>query len=119
MTMIEKLYGRYYNIDQLFVSPADQGFDGVARDRTYLVLARKGVVRQDFDLRDVYSRVTKYIKKHVTTEPCDYIIASRNDILLEAQEVARVRKRCFFPPEDCLEKITLCLNMLLNIPTLT
>ena len=52
--MIRQLYGRHYAIEQLFVKPGDQGHQGVARDRTYLILALKTAVVKKHEPRLVY-----------------------------------------------------------------
>ena len=46
MAMIKTLYSRHYDIRTLFVSPADQGHAGIARDRVYVILALKGRVEE-------------------------------------------------------------------------
>ena len=80
MPMIMLLYSRYYAIKKLHVSPADQGHAGVARDRIYLVLALKG-------------KVSQFIKRRVQTRPCDYLVASWDELQREAQAVAMTRKK--------------------------
>ena len=92
MTMIRQLYGRYYDIAQLFVTPADQGHAGVARTRTYLILTLKGVVRQARDVNAVYREVSNFIAGLVQTQPGDYLVADRVDLLLEAHRTAAARK---------------------------
>ncbi|CAE7276424.1 unnamed protein product, partial [Symbiodinium microadriaticum] len=86
MNMIETLYGRHYDIVQLFVSPADQGHAGVARNRTYLILTRKHVVRQVRDVTKVYTELSHHISSLVQTRPRDYLVASRLDLLMEVRE---------------------------------
>ena len=70
MTMIHRLCSKHYRIHQLFVTPADQGFDGTARERTYVVMTRKHSVAQIYNLDKLYDEVTAYIRKVVRgTEP--------------------------------------------------
>ena len=95
MNMIETLYGRHYDIVQLFVSPADQGHAGVARNRTYLILTRKHVVRQVRDVTKVYTELSHHISSLVQTRPRDYLVASRLDLLMEAGATAITRKLSF------------------------
>ena len=95
MTMINTLYGRHYNITQLFVSPADQGHSGVARDRTYLVLTLKDKVTQVHDVEVVYRKVSTYIRQRVQTRASDYLIATKSDLLRDAQYCANKRGKPF------------------------
>eukprot|EP00435_Cladocopium_sp_Y103_P039076 s756_g10.t1 len=95
MTMIRKLYARHYDIQQLFVSPADQGHSGVARDRTYLVLTLKDKVTQVFDVQAVYRLVSNYIRQKVQTRPSDYLIATTDDLLMDAWNISNKRKKRF------------------------
>ncbi|CAE7811005.1 unnamed protein product [Symbiodinium sp. CCMP2592] len=95
MHMIRLLYGRYYDIQQLWVTPSDQGHAAVARARTYLILARLGQVEQVHDPSFVYDQVTDNIKARVQTRPRDYFVATRNQVLQEAQHTARVRNVVF------------------------
>jgi hypothetical protein len=95
MPMIMLLYSRYYAIKKLHVSPADQGHAGVDRDRIYLVLALKGKVEELHDVQDTYSKVSQFIKRRVQTRPCDYLVASWDELQREAQAVAMTRKKKF------------------------
>lgn len=54
MAMITKLYGSHYDIEQLFVSPSDSGHDGVARERTYLILSLRKSVCKAYDVKALY-----------------------------------------------------------------
>ncbi|CAL1159908.1 unnamed protein product [Cladocopium goreaui] len=85
----------HYNITQLFVSPADQGHSGVARDRTYLVLTLKDKVTQVHDVEVVYRKVSTYIRQRVQTRPSDYLIATKSDLLRDAQYCANKRGKPF------------------------
>ena len=71
MKMMNRLYARHYAIKQLFVSPSDQGHAGVARDRTYLILALKKAVVEVHDPKQVYKdRLKKKCsKKNIPWEP--------------------------------------------------
>eukprot|EP00435_Cladocopium_sp_Y103_P013458 s5184_g3.t1 len=86
---------RHYDIEQLFVSPADQGHRGVARDRTYLVLTLKDKVIQVFDVQAVYKLVSNYIRQKVQTRPSDYLIATTDELLMDAWNTANKRKKRF------------------------
>lgn len=47
LRMIERLYGRHYDMQVLYVSPEDVGHSGVARNRLYAILwLRAKVVRK-------------------------------------------------------------------------
>ena len=91
MHMIERLYGRYYDVQKLLVSPADQGHAGMARKRVYLILARKGLVLEVHDVQSMYSEISEFISGLVATKPRDYLVASRVDRLLDASRIAAKR----------------------------
>ena len=93
--MIHLMYGRYYDIRQLFVNPSDQGHTAVARERTYLILFWRGVVRQLYDPVKLYDEVSAFIREHVATRPRDYLIGTKQQVLAEARHVAQVRKTRF------------------------
>ena len=93
--MIQKLYGRHYAIEQLFVTPADQGHAGVARSRTYLVLALRRLVERTQDLQQVYKLVSDAIACRVHTRPRDYLVASWTELCEEASRTARRRGIAF------------------------
>eukprot|EP00435_Cladocopium_sp_Y103_P064885 s253_g26.t1 len=92
MSMIVKLYSKYYHICVLMVSPRDQGHAGVARDRVYLILTLKSKVEQIFNPQDLYNAITEYITARVQTRPRDYLVSDNVDLLLEATRVSSVRK---------------------------
>ncbi len=91
--MIKILYSRHYSIQQLFVCPSDQGHRGVARARTYLVMALKGVVQQCHDVVEVYRKVSAFISQRVQTRPSDYMVSELPEIQEESQYTASIRKK--------------------------
>ena len=92
MNMIVKLYSKYYDIAVLKVSPRDQGHAGVARDRMYLILTLRSLVEQVFNPNAVYAKITEYITARVQTQPRDYLVSDRVDLILESGRTAAVRK---------------------------
>ena len=105
--MIFKLYGKFYEIRVLTCSISDQGHNGASRMRFYLAMFWKGDVIEIYSIKVMYDKVTSYIKKHVSTKPSDYFVATTYDVALEAADVARARKkRCRTAPCSC--KFLLC-----------
>ena len=89
---------------QLFSEPSDFGFSGLARRRTWVIGAHRdltiikedpfevlGAIREACSTPDFQSSIT------------DYLVASKNDILLEASEVALRRNIRFVPDQMNLE----------------
>jgi len=54
MLMIQKLYGKHYEIIPLYVAPSDQGHTGVARDRVYVILWLRDKVVMTADPKKLY-----------------------------------------------------------------
>ena len=92
MDMIHLLYKKTYNISPLRVSPADQGHAGVARERLYLILTLKGVVEEVTNPKQLYDEISQHIRKHIKTEPKDYLISLPFDYFTEAMRTAK--RRC-------------------------
>ncbi|CAE8628110.1 unnamed protein product [Polarella glacialis] len=107
LIMIEFLFADEYDIHQLWVKTHDSGHSGVARFRTYLILNRRSATACNFDPEQLYKIIADRITAAVQTSPRDYICATTEEILLEAQEVARTRCIMFRP--GCLD-MTYLLN---------
>lgn len=90
--MVNLLYGYHYNIYPIYVSTDDVGHSGCSRNRVYVILAHKTRSRMLFNPYKMYKKVRKTIRKHVSTRPSDYLIAPKHEILLDAAEIARIRK---------------------------
>lgn len=97
MEMIKTLYAKHYDIEQLFVSPTDQGHAGIARDRLYLILALRGKVKQVHNVKCIYRKVSHYIRRRVATRPSDYLVSNLQDVHMDALRTARVRKKRWNP----------------------
>lgn len=93
MKMMEFLYGYYYHIYPFYVSTDDVGHSGCRRDRVYIILAHKTKVKKLVDPYVIYNKIRKTIRSNVYTEPSDYLIAPRDEIQLDAADVARIRKK--------------------------
>lgn len=116
MAMIKTLYSRHYDIRTLFVSPADQGHAGIARDRVYVILALKGRVEEAFNVENMYAKVSAFIRKRVQTVPSDYLISDYNELQREAQATATIRGLRFSPISVSL--VLIQASMFLNSPQL-
>ena len=101
--MIELLYGYHYQLFSFYVSPADVGHTGTSRDRVYIIMIHKRKVRVVHDPYKIYRRIVKTISKHVSTRPRDYLLASQNEILMDAADVARIRKKKMSAPYHSFE----------------
>lgn len=73
MGMIFALYSHHYHIRRLRVKPADQGHRAVSRKRLYLILTRKGKVREVADPQQMYDKVSQYIQSFVATKVEDKV----------------------------------------------
>ena len=73
---------------QLFSEPADVGFPGTARYRTWVVGSHQrysACLRDPFEVQDV---LTAAFRKHVCAKASDYLVASAAEIQMEAAMVA-------------------------------
>ena len=75
MGMVQKLYGRHYDLHPLNISPEDVGHAGVARARVYIVMAYRGLVTEHYDVQEMFRRVCQKMRQFVCTEPSDYFVA--------------------------------------------
>ena len=89
---MKRLYGKHYNFYPIYVTPGDQGHTGVARDRVYVAMALKGKAVPITDVRQLYERVTSFIKQFVSTRPRDYWVSSSYDKIVEASKTALQRR---------------------------
>jgi hypothetical protein len=95
MQMVRLLYGKHYKIYPLYVQTADQGHTGSTRSRVYVVLAHRLRATMTFDIYDMYEAVSKHLEAHIRTKPSDYLVSSRQEVLLDAGDVARTRNKKF------------------------
>ena len=86
-----------YQIYYLRVEPADSGHCGVARSRSYVMMRHVATTDCLYDPITLFQEISEYIQDRVQTQPSDYMIASDEEIALEAQAVARVRQIQFRP----------------------
>lgn len=91
--MIEHLYGAHYTIYPFRVSASNVGHTGSTRDRLYLVLAHKVHTRRVVNMGRMLRRVFSMIKANIVTFPADYLVASPEEIILDATDCARIRKK--------------------------
>ncbi|CAE8608932.1 unnamed protein product [Polarella glacialis] len=88
--IIRMLYGANYDIVVLYVGTEDQGHDGGTRYRLYALLNHRERVTAVYDAKEMYARITSVIRQHVRTQPCDYLVSTEEEIMLDAGETARV-----------------------------
>ena len=93
--MIRRLYGKFYDMKFIYLDCDDQGHDGTTRKRVYIILAYKGLTVCKHDPIELYCRITEHIQRYVKTAPSDYFISTDQEVLLDAEEVARTRKKKF------------------------
>jgi hypothetical protein len=91
--IIRMLYGAHYDIVVLYVGTEDQGHDGGTRYRLYALLNHRERVTAVYDAKEMYARITSVIRQHVRTQPCDYLVSTEEEIMLDAGETARVRNK--------------------------
>ena len=99
MGMVEDCH-EGYTFYQMFSEPEEMGFGGIARRRTWVAGSHDelAVCRHDpFELQEVLS--SKF-RSEIRTTVSDYLVANKNEVILEAQDVARTRHlHPFIPPE--------------------
>ena len=91
--MIKLLYGQHYDVYPLRVDVGDLGHTGASRERVYCILSHKKLTTRVADPENLYAAIARTMKRFVNTEPFDYFIATPREVLLAAQDLARVRKR--------------------------
>ena len=93
MPMIYFLYGRHYDIHVLRCEPKDSGLFATSRLRVYVILAHRGRTEMIANPERVYGKISREIQSRVKTSPQDYLVSDNLEVLDEAQQLARVRKR--------------------------
>ncbi len=93
MGMIEILYGKHYNIYEIIADCSDQGHSGLSRLRIFVICAHKVHTTMLCDPVLLYDKITAVVKKYARTEPKDYLVSDRYEILREAADLAIVRKK--------------------------
>ena len=99
MSLVQLLYGFWYLLFPFYVSTDDVGHTGAARNRLYIIMVHKNKVRMVHDPYKIYKMIVKTISKHIKTRPSDYLIASRDEILRDAADVAHVRNKKMTAPK--------------------
>ncbi len=84
-------------------SPADVGHAGVSRDRTYVIMRHVETVDCLHDPMDLYHQIASHISHRIATQPQEYMIATHQEIALEASAVARQRGIIYQPEETDLQ----------------
>ena len=103
--MIRTLMDDDFLIIQVFVKPTDAGHDGVARWRTYIYLSHKETGRYLHDVNDLYEEVSRRITKVVKTRPSDYLVATDQQIALEAMRTA-ARNGITYQHDTCMQRLS-------------
>ena len=75
---------------QTFSEPSDFGFGGLARMRTWVMCAHKDLTTCLHDPYELLEKIKHECQKHQTTVS-DYLIATKHEIMLESQELAKRR----------------------------
>ena len=91
MGMMEDLHSPDYEFYQTFCEPADVGFFGTSRKRTYVFGAhveRTSVLHDPLELHD---KVRGVLSRRAQTRPRDYLIATDLEVRMEAQDLCRKR----------------------------
>ena len=89
-----------YDWYQIFTNPSDAGHFAMARSRTYCIGRHKTRSCCIHDPFLLHERLKDMMHQLVTTRPSDYLIASKGEVLMEAEACARRRQVEFKP--DCL-----------------
>ena len=100
--MIVGLMSPEYQCYIMSCSACDVGHAGTSRERTYIIMRHVEKTQCLYDPHEMYSKVASYISSKVATEPKDYMVASDQEIALEAMAVARQRGIVYQPYEQNL-----------------
>ena len=98
MEMLEETHSAY-DFYQLFISPADAGHAGTARDRTYVIGCHSSRTTCTYDPELLLGRISRRMRRKVRTRPSDYFFADTIEVALEAKRLAERRGICFQPGE--------------------
>ena len=98
MEMMEETHPSY-DLWQLQFQSRDTGHAGSARDRTYVLASHQDRTSCLFDPDELKGLISKRMQKKVETRPSDYFMASRLEVDLHAQAVARRRGIPYKPDE--------------------
>lgn len=117
MGMIEKIYGRHYNIHPIYMDPSDLGHSGSSRARVYIIMVLKDEVVPTYDCNKMFREISHAMTQLVTTCPEDYFVADETDLRLEEARVARQRSIQVRPDATriYLEKNSMVLKKLPNV----
>ncbi|CAE7660258.1 unnamed protein product, partial [Symbiodinium necroappetens] len=87
MSMLETLFGSGYQMEQLFVDPADLGHTAVARHRTYIYIWPKHLTEYLHDVHELYAKISQKIGKVVRTRASDYMVTGVFPRMLQELEL--------------------------------
>ena len=73
---------------QLYSEPANVGFSGLARYRTWAIGAHRKHTTCLFDPFDLQERLTAAFQKHVKAQVADFLVGSKFEIQMEASSLA-------------------------------
>ena len=96
-----------YQCYPMYCSSEDAGHAGAARTRTYIIMRYIAETDCLGDPIELYYKIADCVKSQVATEPKDYMIATQEEIRLEAQSVARSRGIVYNPHRADLEYLLL------------
>ena len=80
-----------YEWFQLYTKPAHVGFAATSRDRTYVIGCHTSRSVCLVDPFDMYDAIKASMEDYACTKVGDYLVASEQDLLLEMQDIGRVR----------------------------
>lgn len=95
--MLENLMSPEYQLYIIKNDCADVGHFGMARTRTYIIMRHVETTDCLYDPVEMYQEIKEYIRSRVQTRPSDYMIATPEEVALEAQHVSRVRMVPYVP----------------------
>ena len=89
--IIKDLMEPEYQCFHLQCSSADVGHSGAARERTYVIMRHVATTDCLGDPIELYYQISEDLRSRLETEPKDYMIATHEEVVLEAMAVARTR----------------------------
>lgn len=84
-----------HTVHRLEASPEDAGFGLIARRRSYFVCLQRQRAHLLFDIQEVYDYFSRAVR--VPTSPADALLADPAEVQQEAQRLAVLRHRAYYP----------------------
>lgn len=92
-----------YDFYQMYSEPSDFNYGGTGRFRTWVVGAHKDATVCKYDPFQMLSHIKEEFEKFPSTQPSDYLVASKHELQLEAHDLAERRGLYYRPNSSNLD----------------